>query len=109
MFINLNNELSFGYHVTGRRFSPGKISPNTEGSIFETVEQQHMYALDHGIYAGNQQKLSDKLTIDYGVRLSIFQNVGKGDVYLYEDPHDNTNIVRTDTKRVRNHLYPTLP
>ena len=30
-FINTNNELSFGYHLTGRRFSPGKISPNTDG------------------------------------------------------------------------------
>lgn len=95
--LNTSNELSFGYHLTGRRFSPGEISPNTTGSIFETVELQHMYALDHGLYISNLQRLSDKLTLDYGVRLSVFQNIGPGEVYLYEDPQDNETIVRTDT------------
>ncbi|HZI23571.1 MAG TPA: TonB-dependent receptor, partial [Chryseolinea sp.] len=96
-FINTNHELTFGYHVTGRRFSPGEISPNTETSIFDQVELQHMYAIDHALYLSNQHRISDKVTLDYGARLSIFQNVGKSDVYLYEDPKDNLNIVRTDT------------
>jgi hypothetical protein len=56
-----------------------------------------MYALDHGLYISNQQKLSEKMMMDYGVRLSIFQNIGSSDVYLYEDPKDNININRTDT------------
>ncbi|HEX7016931.1 MAG TPA: TonB-dependent receptor, partial [Cyclobacteriaceae bacterium] len=34
---------------------------------------------------------------DYGVRLSVFQQVGRGDIFLYEDPKDNVHIVRTDT------------
>jgi hypothetical protein len=96
-YINSNNDLSFGYHITGRRFSPGKISPNTPGSIFEEVELQHMYALDHAFYINNQQRVSSKITLDYGVRLSIFQNIGKADVYKYEDPQDNINVTRTDT------------
>lgn len=96
-FINLNNELSFGYHLSGRRFSPGTISPNTEGSIFEEVELMKLYAIDHALYVGNKQRITEKLSLDYGLRLSIFQNVGSGDVYRYEDPQDNINIVRTDT------------
>jgi hypothetical protein len=95
--LSTSVELSFGYHLTGRQFTPGDISPNTEGSIFETLKQQQMYALDHGLYISNQHKISEKLLIDYGARLSIFQNVGKTDVYLYEDPKDNIDIVRTDT------------
>lgn len=95
--LNAANELSFGYHVTGRRFSPGEISPNATGSIFQTVKLQHMYALDHGIYISNLHNISDRITLDYGVRLSIFQNIGPGKVYLYEDPQDNVDIVRTDT------------
>ena len=95
--LNTANGLSFGYHLTGRRFSPGEISPNVEGSIFQTVALQHMYALDHGIYASNLQHLSDRITLEYGLRLSVFQNIGPGDVYLYEDPQDNIDIVRTDT------------
>ena len=95
--LNTTNGLSFGYHLTGRRFSPGEISPNATGSIFQTVALQHMYALDHGIYLSNLQNLNDRITLDYGLRLSVFQNIGPGDVYLYEDPQDNIDIVRTDT------------
>lgn len=95
--LDARNELSFGYHLTGRRFSPGEISPNSAESIFETVALQHMYALDHGLYLSNLQTLSDRITMDYGVRLSIFQNIGPGEVYVYEDPLDNIDIVRTDT------------
>lgn len=95
--LNTRNELSFGYHLTGRRFAPGSMSPNTEGSIFQTVDLEHMYALDHGLYLSNLQNVSDRITLDYGVRLSIFQNIGPADVYLYEDPKDNIDRVRTDT------------
>lgn len=95
--LNENNEVSFGYHLTGRRFAPGEITPTSEASIFAAIKQQHMYALDHGLYISNQQKLSDRVTLDYGLRLSIFQNIGKGDVYLYEDPKDNVKPTRTDT------------
>lgn len=95
--LNTRNELSFGYHLTGRRFAPGTVSPNTVGSVFQTVEIQHMYALDHGLYISNLHNISDRVTLDYGVRLSIFQNIGPGEVYLYEDPKDNVDIVRTDT------------
>ena len=95
--LNTRSELSFGYHLTGRRFSPGEISPNSTASIFQTVKLEHMYALDHGIYVSNLHTLSDWITLDYGARLSIFQNIGPGNVYLYEDPKDNIDIVRTDT------------
>src|SRR5690606_6806966 len=95
--LNTRNELSFGYHLTGRRFEPGTVSPNTPGSIFQTVELQHMYALDHGLYISNLQHINDRITLDYGVRLSLFQNIGPGKVFLYEDPKDNVDIVRTDT------------
>jgi hypothetical protein len=96
-YINTKNELTFGYHITGRRFVPAKFESNSASSIFNTFELEHMYALDHGIYVNDQQHFNDKLTVDYGVRLSIFQNVGKANVYLYEDPKDNANPKRTDT------------
>jgi hypothetical protein len=100
-FINTGNELSFGYHLTGRRFSPAKIQPNAATSIFQNTVFDKMYALDHALYISNQQKISDRLMLDYGVRLSFFQNVGKGDVFIYENPKDNADINRIDTLHFR--------
>lgn len=96
-FLNTSNEMSFGYHVTGRRFSPATITPDSKTSMFEKNVFEKLYALDHALYVSNQQRLSDAITLDYGVRLSFFQNVGKGGVFLYADPKDNADITRTDT------------
>lgn len=96
-FPNLNHELSFGYHVTYRAFSPGLIEPTSPSSIFKKTELQKMYALDHAFYLGDEQRVSNRLSLKYGMRLSIFQNVGKEDVYTYSNSEDNVNIERVDT------------
>lgn len=88
-FLNTNNTIDFGYQVTWRRFSPGKIVPKNETSIFNKVEQERMFALDHAFYANNEHKLSPRLTLSYGMRLSIFQNMGKTTIYEYTDQMDN--------------------
>ncbi|MCB0488916.1 MAG: TonB-dependent receptor [Cyclobacteriaceae bacterium] len=96
-FITPENELSFGYQISYRRFQPGVISPNSQNSIYETVRMDKQFALDHALYIDNQQKLSDKINISYGARLSIFQNIGKADIAVYADPTDNVTITRIDT------------
>ncbi len=96
-FINTNNELTFGYHVSYRVFQPGVISPNTDGSIFETVSQPKQYVFENDVYIDNKQKIGDKVTLSYGARLSVFQNIGEADITTYADPQDNINIVKTGT------------
>ena len=96
-FINTNNELSFGYHVSYRIFQPGIISPNTSSSIFETVFMPKQYVFENNLYVDNKQKIGGKLTLNYGARLSIFQNIGPLDVTTYQDPQDNIQIIKTGT------------
>ncbi|MTI23037.1 TonB-dependent receptor [Fulvivirga sp. RKSG066] len=96
-FVNPSNALDFGYHVTYRRFEPGRLSPNAQNSIFVDTELQHQFALDHALYANHEWKASERLTLAYGARLSIFQNIGEQDVYLYDDPKENVDIERIDT------------
>ncbi len=96
-YMNPMNELQFGYHLTYRKIAPGKIAPSQEGTIFKDTELAKLYSLEHSLYLSNQQTVTDKLSFEYGLRVSIFQNVGKQDVFVYEDPYDNINIKRTDT------------
>ncbi len=90
-FLTPKNEVNFGYHVSWQKFSPGKIEPTVEGSIFVTTDLQRLFALDHAFYLSNKQTVSDRLTLEYGVRLSVFQNIGKSTIFTYEDQQDNTN------------------
>jgi len=95
-YISPSLTLDFGYHLTYRKFAPGKIVPGAT-SILGATELQNEQALDHAIYLSVKHKISDKLTLDYGGRLSYFQNVGDYTLYLYDDVRDNINPTRIDS------------
>lgn len=101
-FINTNNELTFGHHISYRAFQPGIISPNTPGSIFTTVSVPKQYVLENDLYIENKQKIGTKVTLSYGTRLSIFQNIGPADVTTYADPQDNIQIIKTGVEHYDN-------
>lgn len=101
-YLNPKNEISFGYHGSYRKFKPGKIAPNSENSIFETTVLENYQALDHAIYLGNEMRVSDRIILQYGLRYSIFQNVGTSTIYEYEDPEDNINKTRVDSTEYGN-------
>ena len=96
-FVNPQLSLNFGYQGSYRKFAPGKIEPNAEGSIFRTTELQETQALDHGVYVGVEQKVNDRLDLQYGVRVSYFQNIGPTTIYEYADDQDNVNTERVDS------------
>lgn len=100
-FVSPKNTLSFGGHASFRRFSPGTINPASETSIFITNEFDKSYAFDYALYAGNEQQLTSRLSLLYGVRLSIFQNVGEATIYEYAKNEqglpDNINIHKLDS------------
>jgi hypothetical protein len=76
---NLNYGLTSVFH----KFKPGYVSmPGvTDFRINETG------SLEHGIYISNEQKLSEKISLKYGTRLSVFQNTGKAIVYQFDDEY----------------------
>jgi len=98
-FVSPKNELDFGYNFIYRRFEPANFDPTSETSIFVSTQLQKLYAFDHAFYVGNKQTISAKFTLLYGLRLSIFQNIGPGDVKTYANPQDNTRpeVVKIDT------------
>jgi outer membrane receptor protein involved in Fe transport len=64
---------------------------------FESLKLDTKYGMEHAFYASNTQQLTDKLTIEYGIRYSFFQNIGPGRVFKYENnrPDDTGEIIDT--------------
>jgi hypothetical protein len=81
-FANTSNSIRFGISATYHMIDPG-VAKGTGSSIFNEVKVKHNYALETGLYAGNEQRLGEFLTLKYGLRLSLFQNVGPDTVYHY--------------------------
>lgn len=82
--INDLLNLNYGATTTLHRFSPGIV----EIQNFEGVQMDKTKALEHSIYLANEQKLTDWLSVKYGVRWSAFQNIGKATVYNYDESYE---------------------
>ncbi len=82
-FINTNNELTFGGEAILYRFEPATTQTITEGEEVDFSLDERK-ALEGAIYIGNDQRISDNLSIQYGLRYSYFNYLG-GTVYHYGD------------------------
>ena len=73
-YPNPNNKIAFGWNTNLHRFKPTTfVFNNTEN---EGEEINYQQALESGVYASNEQKVNDKLTLNYGLRVSMFNNIG---------------------------------
>jgi hypothetical protein len=82
-FANTNNTLKFGLDVVHHTFKPGELLSEGELSINNIIIEKK-YAFESGVYVANEQKLGVRFMINYGVRLSMFNEIGPGSVFQYD-------------------------
>ncbi|MBC7451528.1 MAG: TonB-dependent receptor [Cytophagales bacterium] len=92
---NSRHHLHIGWSVAQRAYNPGIFSPTTDASIFKEIATPAYHSLEGALFISNKQRLTEKLSIDYGLRFNIFSNVGTGRVYSYAGSPVTTPI--TDT------------
>ncbi|HOT14811.1 MAG TPA: TonB-dependent receptor [Bacteroidales bacterium] len=92
-FANTDNEIKFGVSSTYHTITPCDAYSKSS-TVMQYFPKKTSNSYEHGIYATNQQKIGDKLTLKYGIRYSIFQNVGKGIIDRFDDNH---NYIKSDT------------
>ena len=83
-FANPENQVSFGYQGILHQFDPGQFRPLTDSSSFDEIVVQKEYALEHGVYLANEQKVNDRISLNYGLRFSAFQQIGPGKEYTLD-------------------------
>ena len=91
LYINPDINLKFGINITYHKFRPGEII-FSESSDF-TLTQQEKRALESALYIQSEQNITSKFNINYGLRVSGFNQVGPGWFYDYADgelPVDST-------------------
>lgn len=82
-YLNPNNEIKFGVSSTYHNLEPCNAWMTSEGSIYK-IPYPKNYSIESGVYISNEQKLTDKFTFKYGVRYSIFQNIGPATIYQFD-------------------------
>ncbi len=82
-YLNTKNTIRFGATITYHMFNPGLAQGIGDQTVIKSVKIPNNYAIEYGVYAGNEQRLGNHFTIKYGLRFSMFQDIGPGTVFHY--------------------------
>lgn len=88
LYQNANNTIKFGFNAIHHTFRPGEIFGTNES--FNDVKIPSKYALETGLYAQNEQKISESFSLQYGLRYSWFDYLGSGTAYYFNENGDKT-------------------
>ncbi len=83
----LNNKFKLGYGINNihSSFNPGKIKPNTTDSGIIERQLTKKYANEFAAYIEAEHKISNKLTLQYGLRFSNFLRLGQNELNVYQN------------------------
>ncbi len=79
-YLTPNNQLTFGGQYIKYDSRPGKAIAISEGEA-TNISLEPRYADESALYIGNEQKLGNKIALQYGLRYSFFRNTGPGVAY----------------------------
>ena len=75
-YVNQNFKWKFGVSGITYDFNPGEIKPSEVGSFINAEKLDKKRAFESGVYADLEHKISNKLTLQYGIRYSRFDRFG---------------------------------
>lgn len=84
-YLNNDFKLDYGFNSMYYNFNPGEINPTTETSGINSYKLIDKYALENAIYVDAEHKLSNKLSLSYGARFSMFHRLGQDELNIYEN------------------------
>ena len=98
-YLNPKNTIRFGANVTYHQFQPSQL--RSENNNINSLIADKKHATESGIYASNEMQITDKLKAVYGLRFSLFNQFGPGDIYTF---NENNNITDTTTYAPGQHI-----
>lgn len=81
--IDSRNHLKFGAGLSFQEVEPGKVGPQNEGSVVKRVSIPRKNAAMFFAYFNNEQRITKRLALSYGIRATIFAPLGEAMLYSY--------------------------
>lgn len=87
-YFSAKHSFKFGLQSTLHTFTPGEVSLNTSDInsikiLDQTIEKK--YASESGLYVSDNYKFNSRVTINYGIRFSVFNNLGPSTVFSFDE------------------------
>lgn len=84
-YISNKVDLRYGINSIYYKFNPGKVTPTTEDSGINPFKLTDKYAWENAVYVDAEIAISDKISVQAGLRLSTFNRLGQEELFLYEN------------------------
>ncbi|MFN5622053.1 MAG: TonB-dependent receptor [Flavobacteriales bacterium] len=82
-FPNPNHKIKFGLNAIHHTFVPGEITSDIES--FSDLKLTNKYALESAIYLQDDMSINERIGLQYGLRYSFFDYMGKGTAYTFDE------------------------
>jgi hypothetical protein len=113
-YLNRKSTITFGLSSIFYKLNAGDFQPFNNKSLIAPQVVPAEQALESGVYLGDKYDFTPDLTLDAGVRLSIYSYLGPGTVdhYAPELPKTSENVVDSTTygknQLIKTYLNPEL-
>ena len=122
-YLSEKVKLGYGLNSIYYKFNPGDVNPTTETSGINAYKLTDKYAFENAVYLDAEVELTDKISVQAGLRLSTFNRLGQDELFLYENnnpllfneslgiyekakPNDTTSYKRSETIKSFANLEP---
>lgn len=78
-------QINYGANNIYYSFNPGKIEPNNPDSGIVEEQLIKKYANESAVYVDIEHDITDKLSVEYGLRVSHFIRFGQDELNVYRD------------------------
>jgi outer membrane cobalamin receptor len=103
-FLNPKNTIRGGVEIGWHHSNPGNVnfSGNTEQQNIPDISEYH--SMEYDFYLSNDQTIGKRLSLMYGIRLPVWQDIGPVTVYHFDVNHQPGDSLKIG----RNSVYETF-
>lgn len=83
-YADSRNNIRFGFNTIYHVITPGEVDAASNSSV-NSSSLQKRHSWENAIFFTNTWKVSDKINLTYGLRVSSFSILGKGDFFTLDE------------------------
>src|SRR5690606_13834200 len=84
-YLSNSLQLNYGTNLIYYDFNPGKLSPSSANSAINPRQLEKKYAFEPSFYFDAEQKVTNNISVNYGLRYSMFYRLGNQNLNVYAD------------------------
>ncbi len=96
-YLNNKNTMHFGGQSIMLQFEPGQATVTASDGTSTNISVPNKYGLESALYIDDEFKLNSRMSIQAGIRYSLFDYMGPGNRYNYYDTIPNNGKRLKDT------------